>query len=345
MNKIHVKVASKTYPQYSFTKRLPTFAKSPIFHHSASLFLIKSCCMKTKLLLSVLSIFLMLTALSQGTAVYFSFTAVDSAAYVPLDSIKIMNRTQGSDTTIYWPDTVLAIFYVGIPGKTREENEFQLFRNYPNPVQDKTTISMYVPDKDMVTLSVSDLTGRVHVGYNKLLEKGYHSFYFYPGPGPIYFLTAKWRGNSQGVKILHSDDQSSRQCRIDYVGIDDVSPQHKTTSAIQNFSFVSGDRILCIGYAGGLQSGIPDSPAASEFYTFQFAANIPCPGLPTVTYEGQVYNTIQIFGQCWIKENMNVGTMVPGTQEMADNGILEKYCHSNSRTAVINTERFTSGMR
>ena len=27
--------------------------------------------------------------------------------YVQLDSMKIMNRTQGSDTTIYWPDTTI----------------------------------------------------------------------------------------------------------------------------------------------------------------------------------------------------------------------------------------------
>jgi len=31
----------------------------------------------------------------------------------------------------------------------------------------------------------------------------------------------------------------------------------------------------------------------------------PCPGIPTVTYEGQTYNTVQIGDQCWFKENLN----------------------------------------
>jgi len=48
-----------------------------------------------------------------------------------------------------------------------------------------------------------------------------------------------------------------------------------------------------------------------------------------VEYEGQVYNTIQIFSQCWLKENLNVGTMIQGYEEMTDNGIFEKYCYNN----------------
>jgi uncharacterized protein (TIGR02145 family) len=56
---------------------------------------------------------------------------------------------------------------------------------------------------------------------------------------------------------------------------------------------------------------------------------IPCPGTPTVEYEGQVYNTIQIFSQCWLKENLNVGVMIPGTMEQSNNGTIEKYCYNN----------------
>jgi uncharacterized protein (TIGR02145 family) len=51
-----------------------------------------------------------------------------------------------------------------------------------------------------------------------------------------------------------------------------------------------------------------------------------------VEYEGQVYNTIQIFSQCWLKENLNIGTMIQGTQNMTDNGVIEKYCYDNLET-------------
>jgi uncharacterized protein (TIGR02145 family) len=48
-----------------------------------------------------------------------------------------------------------------------------------------------------------------------------------------------------------------------------------------------------------------------------------------VEYEGQVYNTIQIFSQCWLKENLNVGDMIPVTIEQWNNGTIEKYCYNN----------------
>jgi uncharacterized protein (TIGR02145 family) len=57
----------------------------------------------------------------------------------------------------------------------------------------------------------------------------------------------------------------------------------------------------------------------------------PCPETPTVTYEGQVYNTVLIGNQCWMAENLNVGTMINGTNEMTDDGVIEKYCNDNSK--------------
>lgn len=52
----------------------------------------------------------------------------------------------------------------------------------------------------------------------------------------------------------------------------------------------------------------------------------PCPEIPTVTYEGKIYNTVKIENQCWIKENLNVGTMINGNQNQSNNGTIEKYC-------------------
>jgi uncharacterized protein (TIGR02145 family) len=55
-----------------------------------------------------------------------------------------------------------------------------------------------------------------------------------------------------------------------------------------------------------------------------------CPGIPAFVYGGQLYNTVQIGTQCWMKENLNIGTMVNGTSSQTNNGIIEKYCYSNS---------------
>ena len=60
--------------------------------------------------------------------------------------------------------------------------------------------------------------------------------------------------------------------------------------------------------------------------------NYPCPGVPTVTYGGQTYNTVQIGTQCWFKENLNVGTMV---QYQSNNSAIEKYCYNNDSSNCL----------
>ncbi len=60
-----------------------------------------------------------------------------------------------------------------------------------------------------------------------------------------------------------------------------------------------------------------------------FGVSMPCLGLPTVSYAGKVYNTVQIGVQCWLKENLYVGTMIQGNQIASNNGTIEKYCPYN----------------
>jgi uncharacterized protein (TIGR02145 family) len=60
------------------------------------------------------------------------------------------------------------------------------------------------------------------------------------------------------------------------------------------------------------------------------ALGVPCVGTPTVTYAGKVYHTVQIGNQCWLRENLDVGTRIPGSQNQANNGTMEKYCYNDS---------------
>ena len=55
----------------------------------------------------------------------------------------------------------------------------------------------------------------------------------------------------------------------------------------------------------------------------------PCPSIHTVEYEGKTYSTVQIGNQCWLRENLNVGTMILGSDTSKDNGIIEKYCYDD----------------
>ncbi|MCD4682600.1 MAG: hypothetical protein K8R86_04885 [Bacteroidales bacterium] len=55
----------------------------------------------------------------------------------------------------------------------------------------------------------------------------------------------------------------------------------------------------------------------------------PCPGMPSINYHGQTYYTIKIGNQCWLRENLNIGTMINGIEDMQDNDTIEKYCYED----------------
>ncbi len=52
----------------------------------------------------------------------------------------------------------------------------------------------------------------------------------------------------------------------------------------------------------------------------------------SLIYAGKTYNTVLIGSQCWLKENLDVGTMIINNSvddNQTDNGIIEKYCYEN----------------
>lgn len=259
-------------------------------------------------------------------SVTFTFTGLNGSSYFQLDSLKVKNLTQDCDTVLYYPDTVLFIYNVGIKQKPGHPGGFKVMQNYPNPVSDQTSIMIYVPQQGLVDLDISDAMGRNITTSSYNLEKGRHSFIFSPPDEGIYFFNAGWNGTSSNIKILAAATISKRSCILKYSGsIPDDAPV-KGVSAMRTFLFSPGDELMMIGYGDDLESGFMDYPETSQDYIFQFATNIPCPGTDSLYYDGQWYHTIQIFGQCWMKENLNVGVMVLSAQGQANNGIIEKFC-------------------
>jgi len=52
-------------------------------------------------------------------------------------------------------------------------------------------------------------------------------------------------------------------------------------------------------------------------------------GFP-ITHASQSYNTVLIGDQCWMAENLNVGTMVNGSNGQSNNDTIEKYCYDDN---------------
>lgn len=285
--------------------------------------------MKARILLAITCNIIACMAIGQGSSIQLAFSAENAGTYMQLDSIKIMNRSQGGDTVLFWPDTVFTLYYLGIKDLPGTPGSFKVNQNSPNPFQDQTTISIYIPEDDDVDIIVTDVLGRKILHSGRKLAKGLHSFRFIPPSGNIFLFTAYWRGIRSSVRMIQAGESSKAYPSLEYLAHAGGDLPGKFLKNSPAFLFTPGDLLLYIGYAGGEQSGILDVPEWSQNYLFQYATNIPCPGTPTVIYEGQTYNTVQIYSQCWLQENLNVGTMIQGNQEMTNNGIIEKHCYIN----------------
>jgi uncharacterized protein (TIGR02145 family) len=97
---------------------------------------------------------------------------------------------------------------------------------------------------------------------------------------------------------------------------------------------------------GAFMSNITSLNASTTYYVRAYATNssgtaygsdltfstlstvVPCTGIPTISYGGQVYNTVQIGTQCWLKENLNIGNKINSSTNQSNNSIIEKYCYN-----------------
>ena len=60
-----------------------------------------------------------------------------------------------------------------------------------------------------------------------------------------------------------------------------------------------------------------------------YPASFPCGQPFTDSRNEQVYNTVQIGEQCWMTENLNIGTMINSGFDPTNNGEIEKYCYDD----------------
>ncbi len=81
-------------------------------------------------------------------------------------------------------------------------------------------------------------------------------------------------------------------------------------------------------------NGIGDCQPQEGYLVKMFAVDIliypfSCGNYFTDPRDEQIYNTVQIGDQCWMAENLNIGQMINGSEDMTDNGVIEKYCYDN----------------
>lgn len=102
-----------------------------------------------------------------------------------------------------------------------------------------------------------------------------------------------------------------------------------TGATTYTYNPANNDNIKCI-VTSNLTGCVSGNPATSnQVNMIVYSTGTACSGIASVQHGGRTYHTAQIGTQCWLRENINHGTMVTGSTSQTNNGVVEKYCYQN----------------
>ena len=219
-----------------------------------------------------------------------------------VDSVKVENLTKGTSLTILGNDVLHLTGGTGIDNIVENDEMIQVS---PNPMQGQAEISFYSKQTGSAQITIYDISGKEILQIGNRFSQGIKKFqitglkqgmYIIFISGENYFYTSK----------LISLNITQSEAKIEYLGNEKNEGSFtnlKIAKATVDMAYTIGNILLFTGFSGIYSTIITDVPTESKTITFIFAVN--CSSLSTVTdIDGNIYNTVKIGDQCWMRENL-----------------------------------------
>ena len=207
---------------------------------------------------------------------------------------------------------------------------YSVTNNYPNPFNPRTRIGIALPNSGSAKVNVYNLLGqRVQDEIEKYIDAGdsYLDLELDGLPNGFYIaqitLDEKYVVTKKLMLLYGSQHLSSSIGGLVYQFNQTIMNGNSILDTKIDSLVVTGSSIIKKVF-----KNLPNLTSGALNLGELIIERI-CPGVPQVIYAGKTYNTVLIGNQCWLKENLDVGTMIQGNQNASNNSSVEKYCSNN----------------
>lgn len=211
--------------------------------------------------------------------------------------------------------------------------DYFVSENYPNPFNPRTRLNITLPIAGKVKLEVYNIIGqRIMSDSERYINSGNNYFDIILNGLPNGIYIAKITINDHRVFIRKLVLLYGSKHLVTSQSLSDINMNYKSISKLFLSTII--DSIIVIG--SSIRQKITNLPSInkSSFDLGKIVINSittkkSCPETPSVDYFGKNYKTVQIGSQCWLDENLDVGTMIHTNNSQENNGTIEKYCYAN----------------